>query len=292
VDELVTQFLEHQSLKILPQAPFGDAVNQYVAKDDKHAMEEFVKDTLTEQVKQMLSLDDGEEDLDDQMTKNKMQIEQQFKAGLLKRRKGTIKPKPADWDSDMDGHWEGQPGVVAYDAPEEPVQPPTKGAKGSPTKTTQAIEDDDEDMGDVIEEEEEPAPKPRGRGRAAAAKATAPAKAPAKASMKKPPAKAASKVRGRKAVFDEASDDDEVVMDDDEPPAPPKRTTATRSQPARSQPSRAAASQSQARMKQSTINFSQKAAKTSQAVEISDDEISDDDDPFEAIPTKRTTRKR
>jgi double-strand break repair protein MRE11 len=38
VEKLVQEFLTAQSLKILPKAPFGDAVTQFVDKDDKHAM--------------------------------------------------------------------------------------------------------------------------------------------------------------------------------------------------------------------------------------------------------------
>ncbi|KAI1857910.1 hypothetical protein JX265_010940 [Neoarthrinium moseri] len=284
VDELVSQFLEHQSLKILPQAPFGDAVNQYVAKDDKHAMEQFVTDTLAGQVKHMLSLDNDDDD-DKEMAVYKAKLEQQYRAGLLKNRRTTVvKPRPDDWDSDMDGHWEDQEGVVVT-AEEPPAEELPITARSRSKKTTQIVEDEDEDMNDVFAEEEAPAPKPRGRGKAAAKPAPA-AKAPAK----KPPAKTPAKGRGRKAVFEEESDDDDVIIEDEEPAPPPaKRAAATRAQPARSQPSRTAAAQSQAKMKQSTLTFSQKA-KASEAVEISDDEISDDD--FEAIPVKKTTRKR
>ncbi|KAK9413484.1 putative Metallo-dependent phosphatase-like protein [Seiridium unicorne] len=295
VDELVGQFLEHQSLKILPQAPFIDAVNQYVKHDDKRAMDEFVRDTLTGQVKQMLTLGNNDEDeIHSVMAEYQAKLDQQFKQGLLKRRKAAdIKPKPADWDSDMDGHWEDQPGVVTYEDDAVAKSQPVKGARGRPKKTTQIVEEDedeDEDMGHFREEEEEEAaPKPKGRGKVAATKSAAPAKAPSK----KPPAKAPAKGRGRKPVFEEDSEDDDAIMDDEPPAPPPKRATAaTRTQPARSQPSRGAASQSQAKMKQATLNFSQKPKASQAAVEISDDEISDDEDPFESMPAKKVTRKR
>ena len=49
VDKLVKEFLTAQTLTILPQNSFGDAVSQFVDKDDKHAMEIFVKQSLTTQ---------------------------------------------------------------------------------------------------------------------------------------------------------------------------------------------------------------------------------------------------
>ncbi|KAH6656682.1 Metallo-dependent phosphatase-like protein [Truncatella angustata] len=308
VDELVGQYLEHQSLKILPQAPFIDAVNQYVNKDDKRAMDEFVRDTLTGQVKHMLSLDNNDDD-ESEMAKYQAKLNSQFKSGQLKRRKTTVKPKPAGWDSDMDGHWEDQPDVVQFEneATENllPIQrsqaaqktQSAKAARGRPKKPRSLVVDDDEDMDDFVEEGEEeegeeiePATKSKARGRAATAKPAAPAKkAPAKATSKAP-TKAPAKGRGRKAIFEEDSEEDDVIMDE-EPPAPKRVTAATRSQPARSQPPRGAASQSQAKTKQTTINFSQKPKASQAAMEISDDEISDDD-PFESMPAKTVTRKR
>lgn len=286
VKRLVDEYLEAQSLKILPQAPFGDAVREFVQKDDKHAMERFIQQSLSSQVKNMLSLDGDEEDLDSAMEKYKSQLEKRFKAGELKssiRRKET-QPKPDNWDSDLEGHWEDQPGVVQWE-PEsvEQLQAPAKVGRG---RKTTSPDDEDQEMEDV---EEEPVPKPRGRGKAAVK--AAPAKAPAKATAKAPPKPAAKKPpakgRGRKAaVFEEDDSDDDIAIDpkDASPEPPARRAAATRSQPARSQPSRTAASAS--KPKQSKLNFSQKA---SQAMEISDDEISDD--PFET-PVPPTTRKR
>ncbi|ETS77459.1 hypothetical protein PFICI_11333 [Pestalotiopsis fici W106-1] len=300
VDELVDQYLQRQSLKILPQIPFVEAVGEYVKNDNRKAVDQFVADELSNQVTKLLALGGKEDDgLSAAMTRI------QAEANRLKNKKPRklvmVKPKPDNWDSDMDGSWEDQPGVFAYEDPEpvpEPVVKPIRGGKGRPKKTAQVVDEDDE-MDDFAEEEPEPETKPKGRGRAAAAKTTNAGKTQAK----KPPARAAAKAtakapakgRGRKAIFDQDSDEDDVIMmddDDDEPeptPAPPKRATAaTRSQPARSQPSRAAASQSQPKMKQGTLNFSQKP-KGSQAaaLEISDDEISDEDDAFESIPVKK-----
>lgn len=265
VEALVQEFLMAQSLKILPTAPFGDAVNQFVNKDDKHAMEEFVSESLAGQVKQMLSLDSDEEDLDNAMEAYRAKLEEQFSKGALKRStKRTVKPKPDEWDSDLDGHWEDQPGVVE-----------TETVSQAPARSRRAQTQEDDDLMDM---EDEPAVRPAPARKAAATRATkaAPAK---KAPAKKAPAKKAPARGRKKPVFEEESEEEDVVMDDDfeEPPAP---TRARRSQPARAPP----------KSRQTKLNFSQ--ATTSQAaVEISDDEISDED-AFEPPPPTTRSRRR
>ncbi|KAK2004326.1 DNA repair protein [Colletotrichum falcatum] len=266
VEALVQEFLMAQSLKILPTAPFGDAVNQFVNKDDKHAMEEFVSESLAGQVKQMLSLDSDEEDLDNAMEAYRAKLEEQFSKGALKRTtKRTVKPKPDEWDSDLDGHWEDQPGVVV-----------TETVSGAPVGSRRAQTQGDDN--DLMEMEDEPAARPAPAKKAATTRATkaAPEK---KAPAKKAPAKKAPARGRKKPVFEEESEEEDVVMDDDfEEPPPPAR--AKRSQPARAAP----------KSRQTKLNFSQ--ATTSQAaVEISDDEISDDDD-FEPAPTTARSRRR
>ncbi|KAK5276371.1 meiotic recombination, partial [Cryomyces antarcticus] len=57
VEKFVREFLTAQSLTILPQNSFGDAVSQYVDKDDKHAMEMFVNDSLSVQIKHLMEAD-------------------------------------------------------------------------------------------------------------------------------------------------------------------------------------------------------------------------------------------
>ncbi|KAI0006679.1 DNA repair exonuclease [Xylariaceae sp. FL0662B] len=293
VDKLVEEYFltQAQSLKILPQEPFGDAVNQFVKKDDKHAMEAFVSESLSGQVKEILSLEDKEEDLESAMAKFKKKLEQQFSAGTLRQaRRHKYKPKPDEWDSDLDGHWEDQPEAIDNATPTTDSTSKPAQAKGRGRKAAQVVEEDedDEEMNDV--EEETPAPKTRGRPKAAAAKPkAAPAKAaPAKAPAKKAPAKG----RGRKAqVFEQDEDEDEdVVMDDDnyDPPAPPKRTTAARAASTRSQPSRASAAAAP-KTRQTQLNFSSQKTSQQQPMEISDDEISDD--PFESIPATRSRRR-
>lgn len=140
VERLVREFLTAQSLTILPQNSFGDAVSQFVDKDDKHAMEMFVNDSLESQLKHLLNLDrgDGEEgggsggggaayaDKDDgagesalqaAMDKYRGQLEEMFSRGkgrTGKHGKKRFKPKPDGWDSEFDGPWEDQPGALIH----------------------------------------------------------------------------------------------------------------------------------------------------------------------------------
>ncbi|KAI1171666.1 double-strand break repair protein mus-23 [Nemania sp. FL0916] len=300
VAKLVEEYLKAQSLKILPQAPFGDAVTQFVDKDDKHAMEQFVSESLSGQVKQMLSLDDNDEDLDGAMEMIKQKFEHQFATGQRKRGpKLFYKPKPDGWDSDLDGHWEDQPEAIGRAPAEQDTAPPAK-SRARARKPTRPgfVDDEDEEMDDVAEAEEEVlAPKmTRGRPKATTTRAKPPPKAP----TTKAPAK--GRGRGRKQVEEEDDEDEDVVMDDEnyDPPAPPPkrttaaRTTATRSQPSRSQASsRTTPSAPAAKPRQTKLNFSQKGAtqKATQQdpLEISDDEISDD--PFESAPATRAKRR-
>ena len=113
VEALVDEYLAAQSLKILPQGEFGDAVNQFVNKDDKHAMDTFVAGSLANQLKDLLALGAEDEELDAAIERLRDERERQFQAGLVKQRhKRMFKPKPADWDSDMEGHWEQHPGAL------------------------------------------------------------------------------------------------------------------------------------------------------------------------------------
>lgn len=296
VEALVQEFLAAQSLKVLPQAPFGDAVNQFVSKDDKHAMETFVSESLAGQVKNLLSLDPDEDSLDTAMERVRAKLDAQFAAGQLKiARRRRFKPKPDEWDSDLDGHWEDQPEALANPAEEEPPTPPAQGrVRGRASQATNG-DDDDISMDDAEEEEEAPVRKaPAKRGSTARTTRAAPAKkAPA---TKKPPARGS-----RKKVVedddDEEEDEDMFVAQDDEeeeeapPPPPPNRAPAKRAQPARS----TAKAPAKAPARQTKLNFTQSqkpaAGSTQQkALEISDDEISEDDD-FETMPATRSRRR-
>ena len=285
IEKLVREFLTAQSLTILPQNSFGDAVSQYVDKDDKHAMEMFVNESLSNQIKNLMDVDQvDEEDLQNAMDKYKSKLEELFAAGHLRKTKKTrVKPRPDDWDSDIDGgHWEDQPGAL--------------------------IRSDDEpaDEDDEVASLPSTASAARGRGRPAG-RGGRPTAAAAK---KAQPAKTG---RGKKKAVGEESeeeDNDVVMVDSDQdeselfvkpgPAARGGRKTAAAKKAAslvKRTPARAAATAS---AKQSKLTFSQPATQKSQANgkgikanEVSADEISDDDDAFEPPPpTARSTRSR
>lgn len=250
VEKLVREFLAAQSLKILPQEAFGDAVGQFVEKDDKHALSDFVKENLKLQVQGILNMDQqSDDDIEPVMEQIRQQQEEAFASGVRKRpkRRGKLRPRPDNWDSDDgQGSWEDQPAAFEFD-------------------------DDDDDGAGTVASEDDASIKTTKKApvkKAAAKKPPAKAKAPAK-----PRAPAKTPARGRKKVVDpEPSDDededDDIVMTNDPPPAP------------KTQPRRAAA----AKPRQTQLNFSQ-PAKTQMSVELSDDEISDD--AFEPMPSSR-----
>ncbi|KAL8696206.1 MAG: hypothetical protein Q9224_002915 [Gallowayella concinna] len=285
IEKLVREFLEAQNLTILPQNSFGDAVSQFVDKDDKHAMEMFVQDSLKSQIKHLMGVDQAdEEDLMDAVDQHRSKMEAMFAAGELKRtRKAKMKPKPTNWNSDMDGNWSDAPGALIHSSDE-------------------GREDDDEDdAGSVV------APA-KGRGKAAAPKkAVAPAKKAA----------AAKGGRGKKKVVEEESEDEDVLMidsDEDESqlfvkPAAPARATKKvaprKASPAKRAPAalrgsgRAAAAaaggKSQSKLDFSQPSFSQPRSQANggnkKMKELSEDEISDDDDDaFEPAPSTATVR--
>ncbi|KAL8895602.1 MAG: hypothetical protein Q9207_008100, partial [Kuettlingeria erythrocarpa] len=282
IEKLVREFLMAQNLTILPQNSFGDAVSQFVDKDDRHAMEMFVSESLKSQVKHLMDVDKVDEDeLMDMVDQHRSKLEQLFAAGELKRvRKGKLRPKPDGWHSDLDGNWSDQPAAILHSENE--------------------AEEEEDDAAAVV------APA-RGRGKAATTKKAA---APAK---KAAPAKGG---RGKKKVVEEDSDEEEedgdILMADSDgeesqlfvQPAPkqpsrkpaarkaspPKRAAAPR-KPAQAKSS--AAAKSQSRLDFSQPSFSQArgpANGTSKKVQqISDDDISDDD-AFEPAPSTATVR--
>ena len=129
IEKLVREFLTAQSLTILPQNSFGDAVSQFVDKDDKHAMEMFVNESLENQIKHLLALDrdpenemdyededGGQNSLQEAMDKYRGQLEDMFSKGAGRKRGGKkrFKPRPDGWDSEFDGAWEDQPGALIH----------------------------------------------------------------------------------------------------------------------------------------------------------------------------------
>lgn len=273
VDQLVREFLAAQSLTILPQNSFGDAVSQFIDKDDKHAMEDFLKDNLKKQVKELMQMEELDEaNIHDAMEGQKSHLEELFAAGHRSMRKNTKrKPRPEGWDSDLNGPWDDQPAAI----------------------DRSDIEDEDEDVSD------QPTAKPtaKGRGKAAPKKAVAPAKktAPAKNSRSK-----------KKVVESEEEEEEDVVMLDSESdesqlfvkPEPStrgnKKAAPGKAPAPKRAPARAAATKAG---KQSQLNFSQATTQprgaTKKVQEVSDDDISDDDDDaFEPAPSTRSTKAR
>ena len=295
VEKLVEEFLTAQSLSILPQNPFSDAVGQFVDKDDKHAMEEFVKDALKQQEAGLVGEGDGEVDEDqlaEMMEKVKANIETAFAKGELKRSRKR-KPKPLEYDSEEEGPWEDHPDSIIRSDPEDAED-----------------DDDDDDAASVA------APKPpakRGRGGKAAAGTTR----KTAAATKKAPAKTTGGRGKKKQVSeDEEDDDDDVIMlddnddDDDEEeerqsqglfvsekkkaPAPKAAATRASKAPAKTSTRNGKAA---ATGRQTHLNFSSqangtrttggRAAAPKRLQEPSEDEISDDDAFEPAVPAAR-----
>ncbi|CRL22490.1 DNA repair exonuclease [Penicillium camemberti] len=205
VEQLVREFLSSQSLSILPQNSFGDAVAQFIDKDDKHAMEMFVNESLESQVKHLLALDREEDEMDDEereqsslvsaMEKYRGQMETMFSKGVKKRTRGKkrFKPKPDGWDSEFDGVWEDQPGTLIHSdneggdpAEDEAGEDGTVPARGRAAASTRG--------------------RGRGRGRGGTSSL--------RTNKSKPtPETKTTKGRKKQAVSDEESD---VIMLDDE----------------------------------------------------------------------------
>ncbi|KAI9828127.1 MAG: meiotic recombination [Thelocarpon impressellum] len=290
VEKFVREYLTAQSLTILPQNSFGDAVSQFVEKDDKHAMEIFVNESLANQIKHLMEVDQpDEEELQDAISQYRSKLEELFAAGHLKKsRKTRLKPKPDGWFSDLDGEWADQPGALIYSEDEG---------------------EEDEDAESLLSTT--PAPSGRGRG------GRAPAVSKKTATATKRAAGGGRGGRETQKVVEEDSDEKavrDVVMiddDDDEAAQPSSKlakgkgraiTTAAaapsqRASRAKRTPARAVAAASLA--KQSKLNFSQPSTQTQskgkKAQELSDDEISDDDDDddaFEPPAVIRSTRSR
>ncbi|CCU82298.1 double-strand break repair protein mus-23 [Blumeria hordei DH14] len=236
VSKLVHEFLTAQSLKIIPQAEFGDSVTQFVEKGDNHAMEEFVSESLTLQVREMLALDEEEiSNIDEQMEIIRTKREKLFAAGLLKKNKERRKllPRPLNWDSDEQGEWADQPGAVIIDEDEDT----TSAVVSKRAKNSLFVSDDELP---IVSE-----PK----------KKTVAAKAPVKRNTTKPRAaeKAKPPARARKRAVDPFEDNNDGGLSN--------QTLSTRTT---------------RRGKQTLLNLTQSQAPKKVSMELSDDEISDD----------------
>ncbi|ODA80566.1 hypothetical protein RJ55_03525 [Drechmeria coniospora] len=278
VESLVQDFLAAQSLKVLPQGPFGDAVHQFVSKDDKHAMELFVSEHLTGQVKQLLGLESDEEDLHSAMEVYRTRVEQQTATGASKlplARKRVLRPKPESWDSDFDGSWEDEPDAWTYEEPSGDATPATARARARRTRPDEGMRDYDDD------DDEASMAKSTKR---TAARASKTGKAPAKM--------APVRGRRRKAAGHAGEEEEEdVVMESDEDPAPPAKPTSRARRPQATTAVKRPSTTRGTKTRQTTLSFSQaqQGATQDKALEISDDEISD---AFEAAPVSTRTRRR
>jgi double-strand break repair protein MRE11 len=250
----------------------------------------FVMDSLSTQVKGLLQLDDEAviEGLDAHIAGFRKVMEKNYvegapQSGPIRR----FKPKPDDWDSDMDGAWEDHPDAME-NVPPSPEPPARRRGRAV------VSDEDDDPFGDSPPPPARPAAKVTRTAAKRAPAKTAAKKAPAKAPVKKAPAKGRAK-KGGNPFIDEEEEDEDVVMEDDDfelpaakPASPPKPARATRGA--------AKAKQSTQTTRQTTLNFSQSqsqrpaAKKAQKAIEISDDEISDDD-AFESMPATRSRRR-
>jgi double-strand break repair protein MRE11 len=153
-------------------------------------MEMFVNESLATQLKHLMEANEvDEDDIAHEMEEYRSKLEELFASGQLKKsRKRKLKPKPDNWDSDLDGQWADQPGALIHTDGEDPV------------------DGDDNDLSFV------PPEKPAARGRAKAAVGTQ----SSAASKKTAPASG----RGKKKVVEEEEEDEEdedvIMLDDDE----------------------------------------------------------------------------
>ncbi|RAL17061.1 MRX complex nuclease subunit [Aspergillus homomorphus CBS 101889] len=231
VEQLVRDFLATQSLTILPQNSFGDAVAQFIDKDDKHALEMFVNESLESQIKHLMALDRDAEDIDagealaqsslqKAMERYRTQMEDMFTQGAKKRSRGArggkrrYKPKPDGWDSEFDGVWEDQPGALIHSDNERegPNQEVAAEDGTEPAVTTTRASSSIRGRG-------------RGRGgKAAATSTTSTRKTTPRATAtatKKATATASKKTtgkgrRGRAASEEEDDEEEDVIMLDDD----------------------------------------------------------------------------
>ncbi len=296
VSKLVEEFLAAQSLQILPQAPFGDAVNQFVNKDDKNAMQVFVDQSLEGQVTGLLKLgDDDEEEIKQKMQEIKEAEEAKWSAGAVERGpKKKFVEQPDDYDSDLNGPWQSRPEAWETDLEAEAAAK-IAAVKKPVRNRVAAITDDEDDDGmggpPVITRR---APASRAPAKRALAKKAA---APRQTAAQKRTAEAAAKKNV--GAFIDDSDDGVMVLDG--PPAPKPAAKA----PAKRAPRKAATPAAGTKGISSYFAQSQPPSQApSQAwggskgkakAELSDDMISsdDDDDPaFEDAPPPSSRRGR
>lgn len=114
LDTAVQQFLSANPLVILPRNHFGEAIFNYVDKDEKAALDAFVDGQHDKQKSALLELEveADEDNLDDAIEAHRANQEENFvpgaNTGIIARptKEKTAGSRPADWDSDQHGTWE------------------------------------------------------------------------------------------------------------------------------------------------------------------------------------------
>lgn len=301
VQKIIKEFLAKQTLTILPQNLFSDAVAQFVDKDDKNAMDDFLVQNLAKQVDQLMSMDNADEDdLQSAMNDGKAKLEKLFEAGQFRIQRTGRKPKPDGWDSDLDGHWNDQPQAIVREV-----------EVGNNTHQDDEGGDNDDDDGASIVSAPRGGRGGRGSrgsrgGRGGRTNATT-----SRGSTNGTKAAPAAKSRSKKKVVEESDEDDEDIEmpdgdDDESQPGlfltqaseAPKTRGSKRSAPAPVAPTRRAPTRSTPAAnqapRQSQLKFSQPASKSQTQVkeEHSVEEISDDDDAFEPAPSSKTMKSK
>lgn len=77
--------MDKATLEILPSNGLGDAVGQFVEKDDRHAVEAFVDESLKAYLKKMKEYDELDEDnISELISAHKSYLEEAFEKGQAK----------------------------------------------------------------------------------------------------------------------------------------------------------------------------------------------------------------
>lgn len=186
IDTLVNEYLQAQTLQILPQKAFNDVISNFVSAKDSTGIEDFVNESLKTQLRDIMNIGEaGDEDIDPYIEAIRQKQENTFIAKTKAEKKKRLLPRPADWDSDKEGEWEDN--EEAY----RPASPKVQ------KQSSRIASDDDED--EVVAAPAKKAAAKRAPAKKAAAKKTpAPKKAPAKATG-----------RGRKKVVEPSEDEEE-----------------------------------------------------------------------------------
>ena len=85
VETLVREFLKQTKLELIPQNGLGDAIEQFIDKDDGKSVEMFVKETQETMTNLIIALEDqSEENIGNAANKHKSYLEELYDKGLKK----------------------------------------------------------------------------------------------------------------------------------------------------------------------------------------------------------------